>query len=1122
MGRLSLNDVNDLYNNYQIAQENWITLEDTSATPYAIHRVIARENLFMRAQTLRTRTATAAGVVKGGNTGRNPLFTSGAAGLNSLHPLVLIDIIDEATTTSRKWYVTSMAFTASSAAYDLGLILVDTDNTIGPVEDDNSNNPPRGGSNGTTVSGDAGNNTTGVGLAGGKGTTQNVISGLNQTKEKVSLITVTAGVDLDTIKSDVTTNNSKVGITTQQASDISTNNSKISYTDASAVAANTAKVGITTQQASDISTNNSKISYTDASAVAANTAKVGITTQQASDISTNNSKVGITTQQASDISTNNSKISYTDASAVAANTAKVGITTQQASDISDNNAKISYTDASAVAANTAKVGITTQQASDISDNNAKVGITTAQRDQIIVNSAKVGITTQQASDISTNNAKVGITTGQADAITANSAKVSYTDASAVAANTAKVGITTQQASDISTNNAKTGITTGQADEITANTAKVGITTGQANAITANTAKTGITTQQASDITTNNAKVGITTQQASDITTNNAKVGITTAQATALTNVEAITDNFTVDGGGNITAITTAQNAISAGSIQETTSNQFASAAQLAQITTNSSAISTNASDISDIEDVIQSVTSGGGKGVYFDSGKVTTNAHVTVADKSASLFAGSNTGVAVTESSPGTISLNVQAGSSGSEAAVDAIQIVGNNSFQNAVINLNEPVNFASTVTNFPLAKCTNVSSSSPSSSQVLQWNGSSWAPATLPASGIANVVDDTSPQLGGQLDVNGNEIVGAGIIIAGTGEIEISQTSGNNDIVIDPAGTGAIVLRSDNIKMEGAGTVTMAGVKFYEASLLEGNYVALKAPLSIASDVTWTLPAADGTSGQVIQTNGSGTWSFATVLPQNNPSAAGTLQISPVGGLPAQLQLKDNSGSNYAIIKVPSDLAANYTLTLPANDGDANQVLKTDGSGVLSWVDQSGGGGGGGMTETPFFNTSGRITFSSADDGERVILGGTYGPTSFYSDSQEMGDYVDGTVDSQTHSLAAYLRGVGCGMALPSDSKKVRAKISYRIQNGNTNDFGFSIWSGPTPDNSTASANITLRAKSATQTADSSSIRTYSKEFTTTSALSGGMAYFVAEHRSGSLTSTTYIYYNLHLFLVD
>ncbi len=43
----------------------------------------------------------------------------------------------------------------------------------------------------------------------------------------------------------------------------------------------------------------------------------------------------------------------------------------------------------------------------------------------------------------------------------------------------------------------------------------------------------------------------------------------------------------------------------------------------------------------------------------------------------------------------------------------------------------------------------------------------------------IGEVVDDASPQLGGNLDVNGYEIL----------------STGNGDITINPAGTGDIVL---------------------------------------------------------------------------------------------------------------------------------------------------------------------------------------------------------------------------------------------------------------------------------------------------------------------------------------
>jgi hypothetical protein len=42
-------------------------------------------------------------------------------------------------------------------------------------------------------------------------------------------------------------------------------------------------------------------------------------------------------------------------------------------------------------------------------------------------------------------------------------------------------------------------------------------------------------------------------------------------------------------------------------------------------------------------------------------------------------------------------------------------------------------------------------------------------------------------------------------------------------------------------------------------------NYVALKAADSIASNISFTLPAADGTNGQSLVTDGSGNLTFAT-----------------------------------------------------------------------------------------------------------------------------------------------------------------------------------------------------------------------------------------------------------------
>jgi len=43
------------------------------------------------------------------------------------------------------------------------------------------------------------------------------------------------------------------------------------------------------------------------------------------------------------------------------------------------------------------------------------------------------------------------------------------------------------------------------------------------------------------------------------------------------------------------------------------------------------------------------------------------------------------------------------------------------------------------------------------------------------------------------------------------------------------------------------------------------GQYVAFAAPTTVATNVTWTLPGADGTNGQFLSTNGSGTLAWST-----------------------------------------------------------------------------------------------------------------------------------------------------------------------------------------------------------------------------------------------------------------
>lgn len=80
----------------------------------------------------------------------------------------------------------------------------------------------------------------------------------------------------------------------------------------------------------------------------------------------------------------------------------------------------------------------------------------------------------------------------------------------------------------------------------------------------------------------------------------------------------------------------------------------------------------------------------------------------------------------------------------------------------------------------------------------------------------------------------------------------------------------------------------------------------------------------------------------FITILLVGSAMA----QSGDLSGL--RLKLDDGdatpASNNYITLITPAtgSLTANYSLTLPVNDGDANQVLTTDGAGVLTWTTPS------------------------------------------------------------------------------------------------------------------------------------------------------------------------------------
>jgi hypothetical protein len=95
-------------------------------------------------------------------------------------------------------------------------------------------------------------------------------------------------------------------------------------------------------------------------------------------------------------------------------------------------------------------------------------------------------------------------------------------------------------------------------------------------------------------------------------------------------------------------------------------------------------------------------------------------------------------------------------------------------------------------------------------------------------------------------------------------------------DITIDPQGVGRVNIQAN----------THLGLQseLRYGDQDDSHYVAFKAPATIASDVTWTLPAADaGTPGYALQSDGAGTLAWGPVGPNHDDETAGASTYYPV-----------------------------------------------------------------------------------------------------------------------------------------------------------------------------------------------------------------------------------------------
>ena len=173
---------------------------------------------------------------------------------------------------------------------------------------------------------------------------------------------------------------------------------------------------------------------------------------------------------------------------------------------------------------------------------------------------------------------------------------------------------------------------------------------------------------------------------------------------------------------------------------------------------------------------------------------------------------------------------------------------------------------------------------------------------------------------------------------IAGFQDISIAGGAQTTTLVM----TDAAISNARNAVIKLSGTIT-------------GNQI-----VTVPTGIEKTYIVENGTVGaftvQFIQAGGTGT-TFATtdkgikflyangtnIIDINaNLAASSFEQIN----LPTQneLRFEDASGGQYVALKAGTTVASNVTFTLPTADGTADQVLKTDGSGALSFATVSGG----------------------------------------------------------------------------------------------------------------------------------------------------------------------------------
>ena len=209
-----------------------------------------------------------------------------------------------------------------------------------------------------------------------------------------------------------------------------------------------------------------------------------------------------------------------------------------------------------------------------------------------------------------------------------------------------------------------------------------------------------------------------------------------------------------------------------------------------------------------------------------------------------------------------------------------------------------------------------------PTDGQVLTWDNSNsrWNAESVPAGGISNVVEDTSPQLGGALDVNGQSIVSVSngnIPLApdGSGKVLV----GNSANIATISSSGPTILRLETNSGSNSGSIELSNGLSGNITLQHGAFGKVLVGNAIFANTA--IISSSGSQSLTLNTNSGNT---ASVVLQSGPSANILLET----GFAGRVTVGNQIGGNVGILSSAGD----FPLTLNTNSGNTASIVLQSG----------------------------------------------------------------------------------------------------------------------------------------------------------------------------------------------